>query len=361
MTKILFYINTIAPGGAERVMVNLANMFSNTGYEVVFVTSYYDSNEYQLSKYIKRLSLESERTKQSFLKKNISRICKLRKICKIERPNIVISFLPEPNFRAIIATMFLGIKTIISVRNDPNREYSSIIYKCLAKILYPLASGVVFQTEEAKNWFSKRIRRKSKIILNPVNEKFFKVNFSGKRNNVVTVGRLESQKNHQLLIKAFARVSEEFRDECLLIYGEGSQKRALHELIKSLNLEDRVVFKGISKNLEEEIKDAKVFVLSSDYEGLPNAVMEAMVLGLPVISTDCPCGGPRLLIDHNKSGILVRPNDVEAMAKAIYNVLSNPFFAEQLGMKAKNRAKNFAPDKVFEEWEEYIRCATNSQ
>jgi len=173
MIKILFYINTISNGGAERVIVNLANSFSEKDYEVVLVTSHYSSNEYPLKSKVKRLTLEKTNLKQSFFKKNITRVYRLRKICKQERPDIVVSFMAEANFRAIIATMFLGIKTLISVRNDPNKEYSKKIYRLLAKLLYPFASGLVFQTEEAKKWFSKRIQKKSKVILNHVDEKFY--------------------------------------------------------------------------------------------------------------------------------------------------------------------------------------------
>lgn len=355
MKKILFYMNSIHFGGAERVIVNLANKFSEKNYEVVFVTSFISNEEYTLNSKVRRFVLENKVLEQSFLKRNFFRTMKLRSLCKREKPDIVISFMAEPNFRAILATRFLRIKTLISIRNDPNKEYPTKLFRLVAKVLYPLASGCVFQTEDAKKWFDRRIQKKSKIILNHVDEKFYNVNFTGERKDIVTVGRLEKQKNHKLLIEAFAKTASIFPNENLIIYGEGSLKKELVELSKKLNIEDKVIFKGETKEIHEKIKDAKIFVLSSDYEGLPNVVMEAMTLGVPVISTDCPCGGPRMLLDNNKNGILVKVSDVEEIASSIVRILRDSSFAELLGANAKKVAKEFEPNKIFEKWEKYIR------
>lgn len=353
--KILFYINLIDFGGAERVVVNLANEFSKRGHETVIVTSYCKEQEYELNEKVKRLSLEEKQLKESFIRKNLTRTLRLRRICKKERPDIVVSFMAQANFRAIMATRFLKIKTLISVRNDPDKEYPNGIYRFTAKILYPLASGCVFQTEDAKNWFPHSIQRKSKIILNPVNDKFYQMDYKGERENIVTVGSLSPRKNQQLLIKAFSLIAQEFPKESLIIYGNGPEREKLIELTKSLNIEERVFFMGESSEIHEKIKNAKVFVLSSNYEGLPNVVMEAMALGLPVISTDCPCGGPRMLIENEKSGILVDTNDVEAMVEKLRIILKNPSFAEFLGENGRETAEGFNQEKIYKSWEIYMK------
>ncbi len=352
--KILFYINLIDYGGAERVLVNLANEFSKRDHEVVLVTSYCKEQEYEINSKVKRLTLEDKESKQSFIKKNLTRTMKLRDICKEEKPDIVVSFMAQANFRTIIATRFLKIKTLISIRNDPNQEYPNWLYRLAAKILYPLASGCVFQTEDAKKWFSKIVQKKSKIITNYVSEKFYKVDYQGERRNIVMVGRLEEQKNHELLIEAFSLIAKEFPNENLVIFGDGSRKEKLKELTKTLNIEERVFFMGESSVIQEKIKDAKVFVLSSNYEGLPNVVMEAMTLGLAIISTDCPCGGPRMLIEHEKNGILVEPNNLEDMAIGMHTILRNPSLAESLGNNAKIASKEFKTEKIFKRWESYM-------
>ena len=146
-----------------------------------------------------------------------------------------------------------------------------------------------------------------------------------------------------------------FPNDNLLIFGEGTQKEKLRALTKAYHMEERVFFMGESSTIEEEIKDAKVFVLSSNYEGLPNVVMEAMALGLPIISTDCPCGGPRMLIDHNNSGILVEPNNLEDMVRGMVTLLRDPSFGESLGNNAKTASYEFKPEKIYKAWEGYMK------
>ncbi|PWJ88086.1 glycosyltransferase involved in cell wall biosynthesis [Oceanotoga teriensis] len=351
--KILFYMNTINRGGAERVLTNLANRFSEN-YDVVFTTSFETVKEYDLKKSIKRLNLEDGDEGGNFFAKNMRRLFRLRKIIKLENPDLVISFLAEPNFRSILATRFLKVKNIISVRNDPNREYPNFVYRFFAKILYPKADGCVFQTEDAKSWFSEKIQKKSKIILNQVDEKFYNVKNDEKRSNIVTVGRLQEQKNHNILIKAFSKIVDKFPDEKLLLYGDGDKKEELMNLVKSLNLEDRVFFMGVKENIEEEIKNAKIFVLSSDYEGMPNALMEAMVLNIPVISTDCPCGGPKYLINHGEDGFLFKVGDVEELVVYLTKLLENDKLLDKFSNNLKIKSKDFTPDKIFKDWEDYV-------
>lgn len=358
--KILFYINSISYGGAEKVLVNLANSLSINGYQVIVVTSFKDDEEYILHESVKRLLLDSGEEDKTFLKRNISRVLKLRKICTFEKPSIVISFMAEPNFRSIIATRFLGIKTLISVRNDPNMEYKSLLFKILAHLLFPLVDGCVFQTEDAKKWFSKYVQKKSRIVFNQVDENFFNVNFSGNRQNIVTVGRLEKQKNHKLLIKAFSNVAEYFTSDDLHIYGNGSLFFELQEYIKDLNLEKRVFLKGTFDNLHEVIHSSKLFVLSSNYEGLPNALMEAMTMGIPVISTDCPCGGPKLLVENETSGILVPVEDESELTKAIIRVLTFEDLQKSFSINARIKSQDFHPEVVFKTWKSYIEEITSN-
>jgi glycosyltransferase involved in cell wall biosynthesis len=183
------------------------------------------------------------------------------------------------------------------------------------KYLYKKADGFVFQTEDAAKYFEGIIKCDSKIIPNPINPKFIKEPYKGEREkNIVTVGRLESQKNQKMLIEAFGKIESKYPEYSLLIYGDGSKKEELQDLIKEKGLENKVILKGKIDDVENVIDKAKMFVLSSDYEGMPNALMEAMALGLPCISTDCPCGGPRYLMENGKSGLLVPVGNSDAMA-----------------------------------------------
>lgn len=354
MDTLLFYINTINGGGAERVILQLAHHFADEGYRSVLVTSFFDEvKEYEVPDNVTRISIEQEEIKQSRLKRNISRIRALRRIVKKEKPVAVISFMAEPNFRALIATIGLKTKRIISVRNDPNREYSGRVGRFVGKYILPKAEGCVFQTDEAKAWFPEKLQKKSKVILNDVKEEFFDIQRKQTR-NVISVGRLSKQKNHALLVDAFAEISDKYRDQNLLLYGAGTLEEELRRQIEKLGLQGRVVLKGPTNDVAEALGKAGVFVLSSDYEGMPNCLMEALAAGVPCVSTDCPCGGPKMLIKDGENGLLVPIKDKESLVKAIDKLLSDQKYAEKIGQNAKEMAALFHPDIIFAQWKAYV-------
>lgn len=350
MRKIIFYINAIHGGGAERVMVNLAKYFSENGYDTVLVTSFRDTWEYPLAPTVRRLTLEEVEVNQSRIKRNLSRIKKLRDLCEYEKPDILISFMEEPNFRAIVATRGLPVKTLVSVRNDPRKEYAGKLGWFVGKVLLPMADGCVFQTSDAQKWFPERLQKKSKIIYNSVKEDFYNVVRKPVRGEIVTCGRLTEQKNHVLLINAFAKVQKDYPFATLKIYGEGTLREKLQQQINTLNLNEKVLLMGTTSNVAKALQTADLFVLSSEYEGMPNALMEAMAVGVPCISTDCPCGGSRELFGEEASNKLVQCGDVDQMAKAICDALENT----EDDMTEKRYAERFRSEKVNKMWETYI-------
>lgn len=355
MKKIMFYINAIHDGGAERVMINLTKYFSESGYDTVLVTSFRDKWEYTVPGHVRRLSLENVEIKQSRWKRNLSRIYKLRQLCKKEKPDILVSFMAEPNFRAILATVGLPIKNLVSVRNDPQKEYGGRIGRVVGKYILPLADGCVFQTEEAKKWFPQRLQSKSRVIYNSVKEDFYHIQRKTCKGEIVTCGRLEKQKNHSLLIKTFAKIAREFPYATLKIYGEGSLKKELQQQINELHLQGKAFLMGATDHVEDVLKSADLFILSSDFEGMPNALMEAMAAGVPCISTDCPCGGPKELFGHSLKKQLVAVDDVETMTNSIEKIyIANVNSIKELENQLKNRAKLFYPDRVNKSWEKYI-------
>ena len=183
---------------------------------------------------------------------------------------------------------------------------------------------------------------------------FYHVKRAENPRNIITVGRLMTQKNHKLLIEAFSKIAKEFPDENLVIYGEGELRDTLETQSKKLGLEGRVKLPGATTNVAEKLSSAKVFVLSSDYEGMPNALMEAMAVGVPVISTDCPCGGPAMLIEEDSQGILVPCQNAEKLANALRLLLESQDLRLMVGESCKERALQFSPDIVFSQWKEYI-------
>lgn len=353
--KFLFYIDSMCFGGANRVMCNLVNHFSSQGIDVVLINDISlpeNMGEYEVSPLVKRIYLNVQ--SKSLLTSNIKRIRKIRTIVKNEHPDAVISFMGPPNFRMLFATAGLRCRKIVSVRNDPYMEYGKGVAKALANIVFMLADGCVFQTKQAAEYFTPAILRRSKIIFNPVGNQFYHVKRVENPRDIITVGRLMAQKNHKLLIEAFSKIAKEFPDENLVIYGEGELRDTLEAQSKKLGLEGRVKLPGATTNVAEKLSSAKVFVLSSDYEGMPNALMEAMAVGAPVISTDCPCGGPAMLIEEDSQGILVPCQNAEKLANALRLLLESKDLRLMMGESCKERALQFSPDIVFSQWKEYI-------
>lgn len=352
--KIIFCMGSMGNGGAERVVANLSNYMVKK-HDVSIISTILQESAYELDSKIDYINLDNKIRRGSIIIRTLKRVLKLRKILKERKPDVVISFLPEPSYRLMIAKIFLKIKTIISVRNDPNVEYNTFLKKVLVKILYTKADGFVFQTEDAKRYFSKKIQKKSIIIPNPINQDFLVKSYEGMRKKeIVTVGRLTEQKNHKLLISAFYEFHKKYPTYFLKIFGEGNQRQELQEYIKKLKLEEYAFLMGQTKNVKNDIYSASMFVLSSDYEGMPNALMEAMALGLPCISTNCPIGGPKFLIENNKNGILVGVRNKEELVSAMIKIVKNKLLAERISKAANEIGNKLNPDIINKTWEDYI-------
>lgn len=350
---LLFYIDCMRLGGAQRVMNNLLSHYVSLGHDVILVNDNPPSREYREYKIednVKRLYLSQD----SVIAGNLIRVLRLRKIIRQEKPQVVISFLGPPNYRMLLATMGVKCRKIVSVRNDPYKEYGTGIKKMLSNIIFCLADGTVFQTNEAANYFNRLVRKKSKVIYNPVAEEFYRHHWKGKKGDVVCIGRLQSQKNPMLLIKAFSLIAEKYPDIVVRYYGEGDLKEELQNYVKNNNLSDRILFEGQSTCVPVVLENAEVYVLSSDYEGMPNALMEAMTVGVPVISTDCPCGGPKELICDDSQGILVPCNDEQKLAEALDLVLSDDELRIKLFKGETERSHAFENKIVLKQWNEIL-------
>lgn len=363
--KIVCYLNTLHSGGAERVMSVLANGLNRLGHSVTMVTDYFSSDDYYLDEGVERVVFEKEATRamrKGRLGRTLSRITKLRKICREKKAEILISFMEDINSRALLATWGLKVKNLISVRIDPRQLLKSRTRRLQIKWLYPMADGCVYQTEDAKQSMPAKLHKKSRVIFNPVSDTFYGVQgLPGTEKRVVSCGRLASQKRFDLLIDAFSKVCAEFPEHKLEIYGTGGDEEKLQKQIEDLGRQDRIFLMGRCEDIPNALKNAGLFVLSSDFEGLPNALMEAMALHLPVVSTDCGGGGARALIEDGVDGQIVPCGDVDALAEAIRQNLADPESAKQRGKKAGEKAKGFSTEKIVIQWERYIRQIVNGK
>ena len=359
--KIMFCLGSMTKGGAERVIANLSNELIKK-YDISIVVTPPDKPMYKLNNKIEYYTLDTTHKKNNVLYRTYKRIKRLRIIIKKTNPDIIVSLLPEPTFRLMIAKIGLHKKTIISVRNDPNVEYNNIFKKMLVKLLYTKADGFIFQTPDAQKWFSKKIQKKSVVIPNPINEDFICKPYEGERDKtIVNVGRLAAQKNQKLLIDAFYEVNKKYKDYKLKIYGSGELKEELQNQINLLKLNKNVFLMGDVDNIKDEIYKASMFVLSSDYEGMPNALMEAMALGLPCISTDCPIGGPNYLINNHENGILVSVNNKEELVLAILKIIRNKDFSQHLAKKSHDSSMRYCPNIIINEWDNYLIKIINNK
>ena len=335
MQKIAFHLNSLQQGGAERVVSNLANRFAKEGYEVVIATEWYGTDEFALDQKVRRVhvGLTKEDENRSRISKMLRRIWYLRRFMKKEKPDVVVAFTRGVLYRALAAGIGTGIPVVISVRTDPVGHYDKKADKLRIPLLFPHAAGCVFQTEGAKAFFAPYLQENSRIILNPLNPKYVGVAEPAVRTkDVVQSGRLVDFKNQPMLIRAFLKVHEKHPDYTLKIYGPDSKdgtKEILESIIHENHAEDFVKLMGGSNTLEKDLADAALYAFSSDWEGLPNALMEAMALGLPVVSTDCPCGGPKTLIEDGVNGLLVPIMDEKAMTDGILRLIEDRELAER--------------------------------
>lgn len=360
MQKIAFHLNCLEQGGAERVVTNLANQFVEKGYQVIIATEWYGENEFQTDSRVKRVhvGLRENDEKKNHLVQFLLRIKYLTKFIKEEKPDILIPFARKALYRGLMSAYFIKIPVLISIRTDPAGHYEEWSDKIQIPILFPRADGCVFQTEGARDFFAPRLQKNSRIILNPINPKYIGVPEPEMRTKtVVQSGRLVDFKNQPMLIKAFVEVHKKHPDYDLKIYGGDSfdgTKEILEELIKQNNAEDYIHLMGASDSLEKDLVDAALFAFTSDWEGLPNALMEAMALGLPIVATDCPCGGPRTIMTDSVDGLLIPIKDQKALEDGINYLIENPEIAERYGRKAREIAERANSEAVFEQWREYI-------
>ncbi len=359
MKKLLLYIETLRRGGAEHVMSILANEIVKRGFEVVLVTNVHDDdsvNQYAVDERVKRYYLDEYHTSKNVISKTRNRINILKHIALKEHVDVALSFMCNSNIRLLLALRNTPIKTYISVRNNPSYEYKHL--KLVAKTLFKEADGIIFQTQDALEWFPKAIQNKSRIIYNPVDEKFFTTQWKPERNRIVAFGRIVEQKNYEMLVAALKKVQVMIPTASLHIYGEDTtdsgEKEKLVQLIHDFSLDDSVFFEGNVADVDKELSKGSVFVLCSKFEGLPNAMMEAMAVGVPVVATDCPCGGPRLLSEHGHICHLVPLGDIDDLAKYITYLLIDEEHANTISKKEIVKSQEFKTEKIIDAWIDFM-------
>lgn len=277
----------------------------------------------------------------------------LYRYCKRNNINYVISFKENPLCLLLLVRCFLSLKHIHSERDNPyNRDTISSRMKMK---LYRFVTKIVFQTEGARDYFGDSVKNKSVLIPNPVTIPIIQWSYRHAKKTFVSVGRLDIRyKRQDILIKSFSMISQKYPEWDVILYGDGNDKDILEKMAIDLSVYDRIIFKGKIDNVIEKIVHDGVFVLTSDTEGIPNALMEAMALGMPVITTDCEPGGARLLVDDYINGMMVNRGDVEGLKNALELAINQPYKMIEMGAKARESMNRFDPSIIAEKWNALI-------
>ena len=351
--KILMVITGMKSGGAERVMATLCNELSKRNQVRLLVLKNKES-DYEISDRIEFIAgnIKRQNVFQSvdFVKEQIEEW----------KPNVVLSFMTKTNIIAIIAKEKAEVKTKLVIAERANLYNAKFYLKLVRKFLYRKVDGCVFQTKLAQEYYSNILNCSSRVIRNPLTPEFKVEQFEGNRTEkIVCTGRLSIEKNQKLLIDSFLLISKKYPQINVEIYGEGPLHKKLQKYINRLGLSKRVRLMGRKDNIQDYIKDAKIFILPSNSEGMPNALLEAMALGIPSIATDCPIGGPKEIIVNEENGILIPMNNKEELAKAIDKIITNEEFSNKISRNARNVINDFETVKVCSEWEEYLKKIAN--
>ena len=364
--RLTLIIHSLDSGGAERVMSILANYWAAKEWQITLLT-FVDKTKvpfYHLDSRINYVPLNIERRSPNAvvaIGNNYQYIYKLRKAIIDSKPEVIISFLTINNVITLLATRGLSIPVIVSERTDPNKFPESKIWMNLRSLTYQFADAIAVQTTRAFNYFRPQLQSKMVVVPNPVIIQNYNSDNSQKtleRPSIIAMGRLEFQKGFDLLLEAFALLKDTCPEWSLTVLGEGTMRSELESQRERLKLSDRVHFPGRVNNPAEILKQADIFVMSSRYEGFPNALCEAMACGLPVISTDCP-SGPQEIIRDGKDGILVANENVAALKDAMKTLMLDDTKRQELGKKALEITSRFSLITITELWEKIISEVKN--
>ena len=349
---ILFVIFSLGRGGAERVIVHLANYWAGQGRQVGILTFDTSPPQYVLHPAVQLIQNNiayPSSNRLTGLVNNFKRLLILRGRIKSLRPSTVISFTEDVNSLVCLATIGRRFRLILSDRIHPDWFGKRPIRQWLKRVSYPLADVLVVQTHRVKEAY-KGFKIPIAVINNPLPSVSQRViNYDKKC--IISAGRLDSQKNFPLLIEAVSRLQAP--DWSVHIFGEGSEKSALQDLIIEKHLENRVLLRGSTPHILDEMVESSIFVLPSLAEGYPNVLIEAMSVGLAVVSTDCP-SGPDEIIYNNKNGLLVENNNAFEMTAALQRLVDDAQLRQQLGEQGLKIKEKLKMDVIAQAWEQFL-------
>jgi GalNAc-alpha-(1->4)-GalNAc-alpha-(1->3)-diNAcBac-PP-undecaprenol alpha-1,4-N-acetyl-D-galactosaminyltransferase len=348
-------------GGAQRVMCHMANYWASEGHAVTFLNLHprVGSGFHHLDGAVCYEDVDFDRIRSEGLPKlrELACVWALRRAIVRSKPDVVISFLNTTNVTVLLATAGTRIPVIVSERVNQHFDPLPWHWDLLRNLTYRFASHIVVQTTDSAEFFEHTFKSKIRIIPNPVvpyvamGEPIPRA-----RKTIVACGRLAEQKRFDLLLQAFGEACRAYPQWDLEIWGEGPQRSRLQALIQELKLADRARLMGQTTRVPAVLGNADLFVMSSDFEGFPNVLCEAMAAGLPVISTDCP-SGPRDIIRHQIDGLLVRPGRLDELVDALKCLMGDADLRRSLGAEASILPARYPLHLVMRSWAKLVSGA----
>lgn len=341
MKRYLFIVPSLASGGAERAVSNFASELVRQGENATIIIYFRMKIEYRTDSRVKIVNLSGGDLHQYSQMGYVKKISRLRRILKEENPDYIIPFL----FQVMVHTSFAGYdmhdKIINTIRNNPSQSPENRILRFLRNQIIIRSWKIIVQNKQQQDYFSKKIQKKIYILRNPIDESLFLVDrkTENQKYKIVVLGRLAPQKNIPLFLRAFTKVHSRYPYIEAEIYGDGPEKEKIRSLINEYGLNDVITFMGRTGNVGEVYSHANLYVLSSNYEGMPNTLMEAMAVGVPSISTNCRTG-PADLITNKENGLLVSVDSDEELAEAIIYMYEHLSEAEKMGLQGKATIKS---------------------
>ena len=360
MKRIVFVTNSMGFGGAEKMLTFVANSLAERGHACCIINlnaigDYINEKQQAVNDGITVHTLPKV---AETISRHKFRLREIYHIAKSFRADVLIGFTGYPNFYAKIAGDMLHIPSIMSERGDPVRTTPNTVKSKLVTSVINRSKGGVFQTDGAMAFYGKALQNRGAVIPNPifVTDEIPDIPFDQREKTVVSVGRLDNeQKRYDIMLDAFQLFSHKHPEYVLKLYGRGTDETRIKAWADEKNLSTKVRFMGLSTRPMQDIAKDGIFLITSDYEGISNSLLEAMAVGLPCVSTDHTPGGARLLIRDHENGLLAPVGDAQGLANAMCEFAENAELARKCAENAKDVLSRFAPDKIIDMWETYIR------
>ncbi len=351
---ICFIIGEMNFSGAEKVLSIVANELSIREHEIsiILLKDKYGS----VNKYDNYTTYGVNITNANRISRIFRRLSNIRKmVCEIS-PDVIVSFGYVCNVNSISSLFNVKIPLIVCERNDPKFDPRKFMQKFSRWILYRFASGYVFQTERIKKYFDKSIQKRAVVIPNPIIDTGIRWNIDKCKKSIITVARLDDfQKDQVVMFKAFKEFSKTNPEYTLDVYGDGPDKQTYISIIHELEMEGKIILHGKSANPLQEVQNSEIFLLTSKFEGMPNALMEALSIGIPSVSTDCGGGGAAELCNMVDAGIIVPVGDITAISTALDDLSHDDEKKSRFSNNSVRINNVLSKDVVTVKWENFLQ------